>query len=120
MCLKPGHYAYVLCFFLFSAFSLFFFLGGGKAKMLSCVHCKCANQLCLALGYASSVMEMWIFASAPQAVWISSLILTCLNTLFVELCSVKFGIFHFTAYILHVCVPLKYYRLFSGLCPLLT
>lgn len=79
--------------------------------MLSCAHCKCANQLCLALSYTSSVMEMWIFASAPQAVWISSLILTCLNTLFVELCSVKFGIFHFTTYILHVCVPLKYYFL---------
>lgn len=79
--------------------------------MLSCAHCKCANQLCLALSYTSSVMEMWIFASAPQAVWISSLILTCLNTLFVELCSVKFDIFHFTTYILHVCVPLKYYFL---------
>lgn len=79
--------------------------------MLSCAHCKCANQLCLALSYTSSVMEMWIFASAPQAVWISSLILTCLNTLFVELCSVKFGIFHFTC----LCAP--EILLFSGCLP---
>ncbi len=32
--------------------------------MLSCVHCKCANQLSLALGCASSVTEIWIFSVA--------------------------------------------------------
>lgn len=32
--------------------------------MLSCVHCKYTDQLPLALGCASSVMEMWIFSSA--------------------------------------------------------
>lgn len=88
--------------FFFSQIQLFFKVD----KMLSCVHCKCANQLFPAVGCASSVMEMWIFsvASGSRArVSHPKHLNNIISSLTYAYGLMRHKIWHFHFYFMHLC-----------------